>query len=111
MAVTGAHDFAIENAFRTDLLNAVEAHDFHWLGFTLADVDLKRTITLKCGRTEGEEADYAAMNEVRADVLAALDEHGYVLTLLQLGDKDDDRTLTVKAVRVLGAGIQQRLPS
>ena len=51
------------------------------------------------------------MNEVRTDVVAALDEHGYTLTLLQLGDKEDDRTLTVKAVRVLGAGIQQRLPS
>ena len=111
MAVTGVHDFTPENAFRTDLLNAVESHDFHWSAFTLADQDIKRTVTLRCGRTEGEDADYAAMNEVRTDVVAALDEHGYTLTLLQLGDKEDDRTLTVKAVRVLGAGIQQRLPS
>jgi hypothetical protein len=108
MAVVGIHDFTPENAMRVDLLNAVEAHDYMLDAFTLADKDSTRTVTLRA--KVAADHDYVKVNELRGDVLSALDEHGYELALFQLGDKDEDRTLTVRAARVLGAGIQQRLP-
>ena len=100
MAITGMHDYAPENGFRVDLLNAVESHDFHWDTLTLADKDSTRTVTLKA-TVAVESHDYAPADELRQDVLAALDEHGWTLALFQLGDKDDDRVLTVRATRDL----------
>jgi hypothetical protein len=100
MAVVGAHDFAPENAFRVDLLNAIEAHEYQWEALGFGDKDSTRTVTLRAGR-QVEAQDYGVVNGLRDDVLAALDEHGYELALFQLGDKDDDRTLTVKATRNL----------
>jgi hypothetical protein len=107
MAVIGAHDFTPENAFRVDLLHAVEAHDYMWEAFQLADKDSLRTATLRAAVKA--DHDYVKVNELRADVLSALDEHGYELALFQLGDKDEDRTLTVRAVRSLVAK-QLRVP-
>jgi hypothetical protein len=116
MAIVGIHDFAPENGFRVDVLNAIEAHDFHPDGFTMADSESdagpKRTITLRCKkmRADAEGGEYGPLNDIRRDVLAALDEHGYELVLFQLGDKDQDWTLTVRCSRILGALVQMRVP-
>lgn len=121
MAIIGIHDFTPENAFRVDLLNAVEAHRFRGDTFTLADSATddgpKRTVTLRCklpqagaGGGDGAEGGaYGPLNVVRASVVAALDEHGYELVLFQLGDRDQDWTLTVRCSRILGVPVQMRV--
>lgn len=114
MAVIGIADYSPENGFRVDLLNAVEAHDYVWTAFTLADRDDVRTVTLRA-TCAVEGPDYTVVTGLREDVLAALDEHGYEVALFQIGDKgkSEDRTLTVRASRQLIANNhpqQERLP-
>lgn len=113
MAVIGIADYNPENGFRVDLFNAVEAHDYVWAAFTLADRGDVRTVTLRA-TCEVEGPDYTVVTGLREDVLAALDEHGYEPALFQIGDKGkaNDRTLTVRAVRQLIASNpqQERLP-
>ena len=109
MAIVGYHDYTAENAFRVDLLNAIEAHDYHWDAFNLGDKDGTRTATLKAKVVA--DHDYVKVNELRRDVMAALDEHHYVLDTFTIGDKDEDRTLTVKALKnLLALATQMRVP-
>lgn len=109
MAVVGMYDYNPENAFRVDLVNAMEAHDYHLASFALADraeTD-ERTATLKVTR-DLEDNDYATLNQMRQDIVAALDEHGWTLKALKADDKDSTRSLTIVAYRSL-ANAQLRL--